>query len=284
MAAKPTFFSHLRFPLQQQTSQSQNDNYRNNRTFQQNNLNQESSRQDQQRISHPVSSLPAPPLHHQLPARPDTRWNANTNLNNDDDRRYRQSPQDRFIPPPRRDDYRDDRQTRDGRWERDSDRYHDDGYGNGAESSYHTQRDPYERDVREQRFVRSPHYRQNDTSQDHRNEADRYENRRDGTYRGGDEYDDEEYGNGRRRRSPPSDLPDRPRRQPRTAPNQSVILIGIPPSCDSDDVRAFIDEFKTDSSDPSPVEDVTIVMDKETGLSKRFCFVRFITLEHARGE
>lgn len=54
--------------------------------------------------------------------------------------------------------------------------------------------------------------------------------------------------------------------------------------CDGDDVRAFIDEFKPDPSDPSPVEDVTIVMDKQTGMSKRFGFVRFITLEHARGK
>lgn len=53
--------------------------------------------------------------------------------------------------------------------------------------------------------------------------------------------------------------------------------------CDGDDVRSFIDEFKPDPSDPSPVEDVTIVMDKQTGMSKRFGFVRFITLEHARG-
>lgn len=51
-----------------------------------------------------------------------------------------------------------------------------------------------------------------------------------------------------------------------------------------DDLRSFVDEFRASPTDPSPVENVTIVIDKQTGISKRFAFVRFISLEHARGQ
>ena len=68
-----------------------------------------------------------------------------------------------------------------------------------------------------------------------------------------------------------------------TPPNQSVILIGIPPQASEEDVKLFIEDFRVNASDPSPVENITIVRDKQTGSSKRFGFVRFITLEHARG-
>ena len=53
--------------------------------------------------------------------------------------------------------------------------------------------------------------------------------------------------------------------------------------CSDEDVKTFIDEFKPNGEDPSPVETVTIVNDKQTGLSKGFGFIRFISLEHARG-
>ena len=62
-----------------------------------------------------------------------------------------------------------------------------------------------------------------------------------------------------------------------------MILIGIPQMCTDEDLKSFIDEFKANPSDPSPVENATIVMDKVTGMSKRFGFARFISLEHARG-
>lgn len=81
----------------------------------------------------------------------------------------------------------------------------------------------------------------------------------------------------------PAARPDRPRRRPNTAPNNSVILIGLPQMATEDDVRSFIDEFKAHPDDPSAVENATIVIDKQTGQSKRFGFVRFISLEHARG-
>lgn len=81
----------------------------------------------------------------------------------------------------------------------------------------------------------------------------------------------------------PEDLPEKPRKKPVTAPNQSVILIGLPAACGDDDLRSFIEDFKTDPNDPSPVENATVVLDKMTGQSKRFGFVRFITLEHSRG-
>ncbi|KAL7007099.1 hypothetical protein EMMF5_003325 [Cystobasidiomycetes sp. EMM_F5] len=80
----------------------------------------------------------------------------------------------------------------------------------------------------------------------------------------------------------PAARPDRPRRRPNTAPNNSVILIGLPQMATEDDVRSFIDEFKAHPDDPSAVENATIVIDKQTGQSKRFGFVRFISLEHAR--
>lgn len=79
------------------------------------------------------------------------------------------------------------------------------------------------------------------------------------------------------------DLPQKPRKRIATPPNQSVILIGIPVPAAEEDVKSFIDEFRSDPSDPSPVENVVIVRDKATGQSKRFGFVRFISLEHARG-
>lgn len=81
----------------------------------------------------------------------------------------------------------------------------------------------------------------------------------------------------------PEDLPEKPRKKPVTAPNQSVILIGLPQACGDEDLKSFIDDFKTNANDPSPVENATIVLDKMTGQSKRFGFVRFITLEHSRG-
>ncbi|KAK9893355.1 hypothetical protein P389DRAFT_198925 [Cystobasidium minutum MCA 4210] len=174
-------------------------------------------------------------------------------------------PDDR-VPPPRR-QYNES-------WQHD--RYDDReyGYGEGSSSA------PAGPSTYNEGLIRfaNPDDQQSQHQRHHQYSRDDFHYRRD--------YDDMHH---HRRDSPPehssrydADLPEKPRRRPRTAPNQSVILIGIPPMCDGDDVRAFIDEFKPDPSDPSPVEDVTIVMDKQTGMSKRFGFVRFITLEHAR--
>ncbi|CAD6566606.1 MAG: hypothetical protein CYPHOPRED_000946 [Cyphobasidiales sp. Tagirdzhanova-0007] len=80
----------------------------------------------------------------------------------------------------------------------------------------------------------------------------------------------------------PTELPQKPRKRIVTPPNQSVILIGIPPQASEEDVKTFVEDFRVNPSDPSPVENITIVRDKQTGASKRFGFVRFITLEHAR--
>lgn len=170
-------------------------------------------------------------------------------------------PDDR-VPPPRRE--RDDHYQSDSYYNRER------GYGEGssrAQPSYDNGLIRFASPVQDP--PQRHHYEQEYRSSDRQ-------------YRDDSDYKrDSPYAHSNHHRS---DLPDRPRRQPRTAPNQSVILIGIPPMCDGDDVRSFIDEFKPNPSDPSPVEDVTIVMDKQTGQSKRFGFVRFITLEHARGE
>jgi RNA recognition motif-containing protein len=80
-----------------------------------------------------------------------------------------------------------------------------------------------------------------------------------------------------------NELPQKPRKKIVTPPNQSVILIGIPLPATEEDVKSFIDEFKANPEDPSPVDNVSIVRDKQTGQSKRFGFIRFISLEHARG-
>lgn len=77
---------------------------------------------------------------------------------------------------------------------------------------------------------------------------------------------------------------ERSRRRPPIPPSQSVILIGLPQAATDEDLKSFVEEFRARPSDPSPVEQANIVYDKSTGLSKRFGFVRFISLEHARGE
>jgi RNA-binding protein 5/10 len=194
-----------------------------------------------------------------LPQRPDDRHRSGNHYQNE--RSHWNAHEDHRIPPPR-----------DNQWQ--NDRFHDQeqeyGYGEGSSSGL----------IRFPSSDQHYYHHQQHHQQGYKQGSERH-SRRDHDERQDSRLTSppDEYS-----RDPSAEIQDRPRRRPRTAPNQSVILIGIPPMCNSDDVRSFIDEFKQDPSDPSPVEEVTIVMDKQTGLSKRFGFVRFITLEHARGE
>jgi hypothetical protein len=59
-------------------------------------------------------------------------------------------------------------------------------------------------------------------------------------------------------------------------PSQSVILLGIPQNADDPMVRNFLEDMGCQ------IDTITIIFDKETGVSKRFAFARFVSVEHAR--
>ena len=66
--------------------------------------------------------------------------------------------------------------------------------------------------------------------------------------------------------------------QPRSlsAPTQSVIFIGLPPYVTEDSLRLFLEDMG------ASVDTTTVILDRETGQSKRFAFARFSSVEHAR--
>ena len=61
-----------------------------------------------------------------------------------------------------------------------------------------------------------------------------------------------------------------------SAPSATVIFLNLPGSADETILRAFLEEMGC------KIDEVTIIKDRATGNSKRFGFVRFASVEHAR--
>lgn len=61
-----------------------------------------------------------------------------------------------------------------------------------------------------------------------------------------------------------------------STPSQSVILLNLPQLCDEIMIRSFLEDMGC------AIDTITLIHDKETGLSKRFAFARFVSVEHAR--
>jgi hypothetical protein len=64
--------------------------------------------------------------------------------------------------------------------------------------------------------------------------------------------------------------------RPPSAPNQSIVFLGLPPTTDEEILRGFLEDFG------ASVDSTTIIRDRQTGVSKRFGFARFSSVEHAR--
>ncbi|EGG09543.1 uncharacterized protein MELLADRAFT_115762 [Melampsora larici-populina 98AG31] len=62
----------------------------------------------------------------------------------------------------------------------------------------------------------------------------------------------------------------------KSAPTQSVIFMGLPIHTDEATLRTFLEQYGAE------VDTVTIIYDRNTGLSKRYGFARFATVDDAR--
>ncbi|GAA5864275.1 hypothetical protein JCM3774_001278 [Rhodotorula dairenensis] len=83
-------------------------------------------------------------------------------------------------------------------------------------------------------------------------------------------------GDGRERRGDSSGPTPRSKAPELEPPSASVILLGLPERVNDVSLRNFLEDMG------ASIDSTTVIMDRQTGLSKRFGFAKFSSVEHAR--